>query len=106
MLDAIDTHSLTDNTLVIYLYDHGGRHLVDSGPLFNGFANLWEGGIRIPLLLRYPGRACPKASRRRCRGSLWILPPPSCRRPVWPKETKGLDGIDLLPILGGDIIAT
>jgi len=56
VLDALDTYSLTDNTLVIYLYDHGGRHLVNSTPLFHGFATLWEGGIRIPLIMRLPGR--------------------------------------------------
>jgi len=55
VLDALDTHDLTANTLVIYLYDHGGRHLVNSAPLFHGFATLWEGGIRIPLIMRLPG---------------------------------------------------
>lgn len=56
VLDALDENELTDNTLVIYLYDHGGRHLVNSAPLFHGFATLWEGGIRIPLIMRLPGR--------------------------------------------------
>ena len=54
VLDALDQHDLVDNTLVIYMYDHGGRHLVNSAPLFHGFANLWEGGIRIPLIMRLP----------------------------------------------------
>jgi arylsulfatase A-like enzyme len=56
VLDALDAHGLAENTLVIYLYDHGGRHLVNSAPLFHGFATLWEGGIRIPLIMRLPGR--------------------------------------------------
>jgi arylsulfatase A-like enzyme len=56
VLDALDDNQLTGNTLVIYLYDHGGRHLVNSAPLFHGFATLWEGGIRIPLIMRLPGR--------------------------------------------------
>ena len=34
----------------------GGRHLVDSGPLFHGFSTLWEGGIRVPLILRWPNK--------------------------------------------------
>lgn len=61
VLDALDEHELTDNTLVIYLYDHGGRHLVNSAPLFHGFATLWEGGIRIPLIMRLPGRIATNA---------------------------------------------
>lgn len=42
-------------TLVVFTYDHGGRHLVRSDPLFHGFATLWEGGIRVPLLMKLPG---------------------------------------------------
>lgn len=61
VLDALDQHELADNTLVIYLYDHGGRHLVNSAPLFHGFATLWEGGIRIPLIMRLPGRIAANA---------------------------------------------
>ncbi len=61
VLDALDEHELTEKTLVIYLYDHGGRHLVNSAPLFHGFATLWEGGIRIPLIMRLPGRIAANA---------------------------------------------
>lgn len=55
VLDKLEEEQLVENTLVIYTYDHGGRHLVDSSPLFHGFANLWEGGIRTPLIMRLPG---------------------------------------------------
>ena len=54
VLDKLDTLGIDENTLVIYLYDHGGRNLVNSEPLFHGFATLWEGGIRIPMVVRWP----------------------------------------------------
>lgn len=54
VLNKLSEHSLEENTLVIFTYDHGGRHLVDSGPLFHGFGTLWEGGIRVPLIIRWP----------------------------------------------------
>jgi len=54
VLDKLDELDLTEDTLVIFAYDHGGRHLVRSAPLFHGFATLWEGGIRVPLIIRWP----------------------------------------------------
>lgn len=56
VLNKLSQHELEQNTLVIFTYDHGGRHLVDSGPLFHGFGTLWEGGIRVPLIIRWPNR--------------------------------------------------
>ncbi len=56
ILDRLDERGLAENTLVLFTYDHGGRHLVRSDPLFHGFGTLWEGGIRVPLILRWPGR--------------------------------------------------
>jgi arylsulfatase A-like enzyme len=38
VLKKLNSLNLDDNTLVIFTYDHGGRHLVDSGPLFHGLA--------------------------------------------------------------------
>ena len=55
VLDELDALSIDSNTFVIYMYDHGGRHLANSEPLFHGFATLWEGGIRIPAIMRLPG---------------------------------------------------
>jgi arylsulfatase A-like enzyme len=54
VLGTLRDEGLEQNTLVLFTYDHGGRHLVDSDPLFHGFATLWEGETRVPLI--YAGR--------------------------------------------------
>jgi arylsulfatase A-like enzyme len=59
LLDRIDALDLAKNTLVIYFSDHGGQ-LVRAGggdntPLRNGKFTLWEGGIRVPGIVRWEG---------------------------------------------------
>jgi len=104
VLDKLDEEQLTDNTLVIYTYDHGGRHLVDSSPLFHGFANLWEGGIRTPLIMRLPG-VIDANEASSVPGIAMDITATILDATGLSANTESLDGVSLLPILQGSAAA-
>jgi arylsulfatase A len=61
VLAALDEEGLAENTLVIYMSDNGpwlnyGNHAGSVGPLREGKGTTFEGGVRVPCLLRFPGR--------------------------------------------------
>jgi arylsulfatase A-like enzyme len=56
ILDALDRLKLARNTLVIFTSDNGGEWHSRNAPLFHRKSTLWEGGIRVPLLMRWLAR--------------------------------------------------
>jgi arylsulfatase A-like enzyme len=56
ILAALDKLGLRDNTLVIFTNDNGGEWLSRNAPLFHNKSSVWEGGIRVPTVVRWPGR--------------------------------------------------
>jgi arylsulfatase A-like enzyme len=53
---AVERLGLTRNTLIIFTNDNGGEWLSNAGPLFNRKWTVWEGGIRVPAIVKWPGR--------------------------------------------------
>ena len=58
ILDQVEELGLGDNTYVIYTSDNGGelnRSVTTNVPLAKGKTHVWEGGVRVPLIVRGPG---------------------------------------------------
>jgi arylsulfatase A len=56
ILATLERNGLTRNTLVIYTQDNGGEWLSRNAPLFHRKNTVWEGGVRVPAILKWPGR--------------------------------------------------
>ena len=63
LLSALDEAGLAENTLVVFTSDNGGHPEVSANaPLRGSKWNLYQGGVRVPLAMRWPGRIKPGSS--------------------------------------------
>ncbi|MBB4080134.1 arylsulfatase A-like enzyme/fibronectin type 3 domain-containing protein [Lewinella aquimaris] len=61
LLDELDRQQLSENTIVIFTSDNGGIDKIsDQAPLRAGKGAYYEGGTRVPLLIRWPGKIAPR----------------------------------------------
>ena len=97
VLNTLDQQGIANDTLVIFTSDNGGERLSDMGPYFNTKGTLWEGGIHVPGLARWPA-SLPKGkvSNQAAITMDWTA---TILAAAGVKPERQLDGINLLPIL-------
>lgn len=101
ILDALERRGIADETLVVFAYDHGGVAPARFAPLTGRFSQLLEGGIRVPLILRWP-RALPVGTVSGQTASLMDLAPTMVAAAgASPSMGHAFDGINMLPALEG-----
>ena len=99
ILQALRTRGLEQNTIVIFTNDNGGIGLSHSAPLFHRKFSAWEGGIRVPALVRWPGRI-PAGTVSAQVGITMDLTASILAATATPVPSDArLEGINLFPIL-------
>jgi arylsulfatase A len=100
IVSAIERAGVAKNTIVIFISDNGGEFLSRNAPLFHRKDTVWEGGIRVPAILRWPG-ILPAG-----RGSSQMAITMDLTRTILGAAGADfadakLEGIDLVPLLKG-----
>jgi arylsulfatase A-like enzyme len=113
VLSRLDDLGLTDNTVVIFMSDNGGLSTVAGertgpttiAPLRAGKGWLYEGGIRTPMIIRWPGRVAPGSVRDDPVQSTDFFPTMMEMAGVAANPAGPLDGVSLVPVLtdSGDL---
>lgn len=102
IFDALEAEGVLDNTLIIFTSDNGGERFSDNRPLFNHKTTLWEGGIRVPCLMRWPN-GLPSGTLSRQPGITMDLTATILAAVGGQVEAdRPFDGINLLPFLRGE----
>ena len=101
ILAALDARKLTANTLVIFTNDNGGEWLSNNAPLFHRKDTLWEGGIRVPAIFRWPQRLPAGKTSGQVGITMDLTASILAAAGVRVDPEARLEGIDLLPMLEG-----
>jgi arylsulfatase A-like enzyme len=101
ILETLDRLNLARNTLVIFTSDNGGEWLSRNAPLFHRKATLWEGGIRVPALVRWPARLPRGIVSKQVGITMDLTATILAAAGATPPTSYAPEGIDLLPLLHG-----
>ncbi len=105
VLDALKKNGIDENTLVIFTSDNGpwlsyGNHAGSAGPLREGKGTAWEGGTRVPCVMRWPGKLAADTSSHAMLMTIDLLP--TFAKLIGAELPKHkIDGLDVWPLITG-----
>ena len=110
LLDTLDRLSLSDNTIIIFFSDNGGNmyNRVDgttptsNHPLRGGKASMFEGGVRVPMIVSWPGRVEPATRSGSRVHSDDFYPTILEILGMQPQPGQAFDGVSFLRALDGE----
>jgi arylsulfatase A-like enzyme len=108
VLTKLSQYGLVSNTLVIFLSDNGcalHTKACSNDPLRLGKLSQFEGGVRVPFAMMWPGGIAPRKKYDDPVSALDIMPTVLAAANAKMLPNRVLDGIDLLPYLSGESVS-
>ncbi len=106
VLDKIEESGLTENTIVVFTSDNGpwlsyGNHSGSSGIYREGKGTTWEGGVRVPSIIKFPNGLKPSEIDEPIMAIDWM---PTFANITRSKLSQNkIDGKDIWPLLSGEV---
>ncbi|MCP4311891.1 MAG: sulfatase-like hydrolase/transferase, partial [Bacteroidetes bacterium] len=100
LISAIGELGMEDNTLVIFTSDNGGLTLKNTSnyPLMGGKSFPFEAGMKVPFIVKWPGKIAPGTTAQRIVGmDIYPTMLGAAGLPLRPEQH--VDGLDLMPLL-------
>jgi len=110
IMKTLKENGIDNNTLVIFTSDNGpwlnyGNHAGSTGLFREGKGTVWEGGHRVPCVMRWPEKIATAKTIDKLASTIDILP--TIAEITGAKLPKNkIDGISFLPILNGENVTT
>lgn len=101
IFERLVQHQIDRDTLVVFISDNGGDMAGSNGPLRANKTALFEGGIRVPFIARWPGRIPAGVTHTEFASTLEFLPTFAAVAGVAPPKGVTLDGFDMMPLIMG-----
>ncbi|MES2983082.1 MAG: sulfatase-like hydrolase/transferase [Verrucomicrobiota bacterium] len=107
VLDTLRKEGLEDNTLIYFISDNGGPTTRNApngsqnGPLRGSKGEVWEGGIRVPFFLKWPGHLKAGEKYEPVVSQMDVTATVLALAGVTPEAKYPIDGVNLMPFLTG-----
>lgn len=111
-LDAVDRLGLAEDTIVVLFSDNGGNEYdrvgpeelppTNNAPLRSGKGSIYEGGVRVPMMVAWPGVVAPGSRSSEVVSSIDFYPTILEMLGLSAREGQVIDGESLVPVLRGE----
>jgi arylsulfatase A-like enzyme len=105
LMEYLADHKLTENSIIFFISDNGGAeytHTTDNGRYEGGKNTEFEGGIKVPMIIRLPGRTAESGRFPHMVSSMDIFTTAIAAAGIPMMPGRELDGVNLIPYLMGE----